>query len=128
MWANRELKIFVVLLSALATVAVVTTPRQVMGAGRRVVPAEDALPKDPRELGLSLHLTSVVVGAAESLGESRFQGKQAAAPVSPPRPISFLSVVRYLSGGLAPVSVAIADVNGDGSLDVVLGNENSNSV
>jgi hypothetical protein len=128
MWANRELKIFIVVLIALATVAIVTTPRQVMGAGRRVVPAEDALPKDPRELGLSLHLTSVAVGAAESLGESRFQGKQAIAPVSPPRAISFLPVVRYLSGGLAPVSVAIADVNGDGSLDVVLGNENSNSV
>lgn len=41
---------------------------------------------------------------------------------------TFQSASIYGSGGEAPDSVTLADVNGDGKLDIIVANENSNSV
>jgi hypothetical protein len=41
---------------------------------------------------------------------------------------TFASIVNYASGGFAPQSVAVADLNGDGKPDVLVSNSNSNNV
>ena len=41
---------------------------------------------------------------------------------------TFGSVVNYASGGFSPQSVAVADLNGDGKLDVLVSNLSSNNV
>jgi hypothetical protein len=41
---------------------------------------------------------------------------------------TFASIVNYASGGFAPQSVAVADLNGDGKPDVLVSNSSSNNV
>jgi hypothetical protein len=41
---------------------------------------------------------------------------------------TFASVANYASGGFSPQSVAVADLNGDGKLDVLVSNSSSNNV
>jgi hypothetical protein len=129
MRTHTQLQIFfAVVLIALAMLAIVTAPPQELGAETPKGHAVVALPQDGREPGLAVHPARLGLGTADGRVESRFQVNRQAAPASQPRAISFLPVVTYLSGGLAPASVAIADVNGDGKLDVVVANANSDTL
>jgi hypothetical protein len=84
---------FAGVLIALAILAMMTSPAQVMGGGQPKTPAAIALPD-------------------AGLGSS----------------LSFLPVVSYGSGGVFARSIAVADLNRDGKLDVVVANGDSNTV
>ena len=62
-------------------------------------------------------------------GASAFRA-QTTVPVSPlgPGPLLLLPAVDYGSGGIRAFSAVLADVNGDGKPDLVVANDNSNSV
>lgn len=59
---------------------------------------------------------------------SRLQTKGSVSGSSQPSSPLFLPAVTYASGGGAPSSVAVADMNGDGKPDLVVANTSSNTV
>ena len=130
MRTHAQLKMFSAgVLIALAALTDVTARAQVvMSKGQSRSPALVTLPPDVRESRQEVQPMSSRPDGTEAVAVMPSQGKRHAASVIPGNAVSFLPAVTYLSGGLAPVSVAIADVNGDGRLDVVVANENSNTV
>jgi FG-GAP-like repeat len=115
-------------LIALAALTTVTTPTQVMGARQSKGPIVVVLPEDAGETEQAMRVVLPRLGTSERRAGSQFPFNRQAALMSPPRAVSFLPVVTYLSGGLAPVSVAVVDVNADGKSDVVVANENSSTL
>jgi len=72
-------------------------------------------------------------GVGQSSGQpshpgNRFPAKESVRGVSQPSSPLFLPAVTYDSGGALPSSVAVADMNGDGSPDLVVANTDSNTV
>jgi len=56
------------------------------------------------------------------------QANESVSGLSQPSSPLFLPAVTYASGGSLPVSVAVADMNGDGNPDLVVANRGSNTV
>jgi hypothetical protein len=71
---------------------------------------------------IALAALAQTMGAGQPFGKSGFGGDS---PNSGPR--LFVPAVAYDSGGYTGTSVAVGDVNGDGKLDVVMGNRCSDS-
>jgi hypothetical protein len=80
---------------------------------------------------LPVHSTASVASPTSStqLASTRF-GAAAASQTGPAQTsgLNFAPVVVYGSGGYAPYSVALADVNGDGKLDLLVANYGSGTV
>ena len=74
-----------------------------------------------------------LTGAGQPSGQSphpgsRLQTEGSVSGSSQPSSPLFLPAVTYASGGFAPSSVAVADMNGDGKPDLVVANSGSNTV
>ena len=83
-----------------------------------------------RALVLGVGIFTVLVGLAlaQTGGEARRSERGGAGDqTSSSGPRLFLPAVAYASGGYTANSVAVGDVNGDGKLDVVVGNKCANS-
>jgi hypothetical protein len=114
-------KFFARVLITLAMFATLTTAAQVSAAGQ-------SKPQNVRESAQALHPALPLADGAEHVAVSRSQTKLYGARVSPAHAVSFLPVVIYPVSGLFPASVVVADVNGDGKLDAIVANENSNTL
>ena len=66
-------------------------------------------------------------GATHFLARPSQTKRRDAHVMTPDNPLSFLPPVTYYPGGCFPISVAIADLNGDGKPDVVVANSNQSS-
>jgi hypothetical protein len=110
-------KFFVRLLISLATV---TALAQVTGAAQSKNQSVVAAQPDAMTSARMLRASPSRVGNVENVLVG-FPSKQFGPRAMDPGRL-FLSVVKYDSGGAAPLSVAIADVNGDGKPDIVVAN------
>src|ERR1700730_17694167 len=110
-------KFFVRLLISLTTV---TALAQVTGAGQSKKPSVVAAPPDAKIFAQMLRASVSRTGNSENVPLG-FPLQQFASGAVGPGGL-FLPAVKYDSGGTAPVSVAIADVNGDGKPDIVVAN------
>jgi hypothetical protein len=101
----------------LITLAIVTAPAQVMGAGHSS-PVVGASPQDARESALVPHLPQPESATNQRIAVSPVH-KHNARVLTPDNSLSFLSAVAYDSGAQGTSSVAVADVNGDGKPDLI---------
>jgi hypothetical protein len=120
MRTHTQLKIFFdAVLIALTTLAIVTAPAQVGGAELSKSPAVVAFPPDAHESALVPHLAGPRIGNAERVAGSR-KHMPSAHMLTPQDSLSFLAAAAFDSGGAGTSSVAVADLNGDGKLDLVV--------
>src|ERR1700704_1946447 len=111
---GRVLHVASPLIAILTILAAFAVPAQEPGAGQRSAKLSVA--------------AAAGVDSAERVAESLLQRTRHDAHVTTPdNPVSFLPPVAYDSGGYTASFVAVGDVNGDGKLDIVMGNECASS-
>ena len=93
MQTHTQLKVFfAAVLIALATLTIVTTPAQVMGAGQSKSAAVVASPRDARESGQARHPAVRGTDSADRIAASRIQTHDTRV-LTPDNSLSFLPVV-----------------------------------
>jgi Bacterial Ig-like domain (group 3)/FG-GAP-like repeat len=117
-------KFFVRLLISLTTLTVLA---QVTDAGQSKRPSVVAVPPDANASARTLYPARLGVDSAEHVAVSRSERITDSRAIAPDDSL-FLPVVTYSSGGIFPQSLAVADLNRDGKLDVVVANGDSNTV
>ena len=119
---NRILGAAVLFIAVLTILIAFPAPAQQAGTGRpsaKTSPAAVAQAITPVEALLQ----PLLPGAkGQRVSAARLQGKKGASAVPDPANLVFAPVVTYSSGGFGTGSIAAADLNGDGSPDVVVAN------
>jgi hypothetical protein len=122
-------KFFIAMRFALSTLTIVTAPAQVTGArqfqtSHVVVPADASA--SAQAVGHPL-LPGASNAEGVSVSPSRRRTINSRATVQDSS-LPFLPAVTYNSGGSTPVSIAVADLNGDSNFDLVVANQDSSAV
>ena len=119
---HAQLKIFFGrMLTALATLTTLTAPAQVIRRGQSISPAAVAAQKDAYESAPERDPALQGAVAAQRVAADRSQKRTLNSSVISTDSSLFLAVVTYDPGGQS-LSVAAADVNGDGVPDLLVGN------
>jgi hypothetical protein len=125
---NNSLGVVLLFVAVLVVSVASVALAQLSGAGQRS--AQKAVLPAQQDTGGPALQHQLPPGAtnAERAPVSHLQGKGYGARPLDESPPLFLPVVTYSSGGLAPCSIAVADVNGDLKPDLVVANLDSGDV
>src|SRR5215472_11252458 len=123
MRTNTQLKIVLIgVLIALATLAIVGFPAQVLRALQSKSPAPLRLPQNAHQSGPVLLAGGPGTDSAGIVSASRLEKRTVDSRATTlGSPLSFLPPLTFDSGATS-VSVAVADLNADGKPDLVVGN------
>jgi hypothetical protein len=121
---QQEKKIFSTVLIALITVSIVGLTT---GTGQSF--GKHSAATAPQNAGVSPKAQEQALGRtrATPISEDGIQSRESTAELTQPSASLFSQAVNYYSGGINAYSVAVADVNGDGKLDIVVANSHENS-